>query len=72
MRTAEWIGSPAGVEHAKDRECIFYVTMSEMSQMSKLKNHITSERSKIFKNGQMRKVAQNLQHLRKNFQKIEK
>ena len=37
--------------------------------MSKLKNHIKSERSKIFKNGQMRKVAQNLRNLRKNFQK---
>ena len=30
-------------------ECIFYVTMSKMSQMSKLKNHIKNERSKIFK-----------------------
>ena len=55
----------------KKRECIFYATMSKMSQMSKLKNHIKSERSKIFQNGQMRKVAQNLRNLRKNFQKIE-
>ena len=37
--------------------------------MSKLKNRIKSERSKIFKNGQMRKVAQDLRNVRKNFQK---
>ena len=33
--------------------------MSEMSQMSKLKNRIKTERNNIFEIGQMRKVAQN-------------
>jgi hypothetical protein len=40
--------------------------MSKMSQMSKLKNHLKSERSNIFKNGQMRKVAQFAQKFLKN------
>jgi len=47
-----------------------YVTMSKMSQMSKLKNNLKSERNNIFENGQMRKVAQNLRNLRKSFRKM--
>ena len=39
--------------------------------MSKLKNQIKNERSNIFEKGKMRKVAQKLSNVRKNFEKID-
>ena len=57
-------------EIADIRDCDFYVTISEMSKFQNLKNRIKSERSNIFENGPMRKVAQILRNMRKQFQKI--